>query len=67
MNRKPLVWVLVVLGIAVTLLNQLAGVILAAGAWIYLVRMLRKQKSGGNGGHTEPGISEWHLKKVKAR
>jgi len=48
------------------MLNQMVGVILAAGAWVYLVRMLQKQKGGVYGGRTEPGISEWHLKKVKA-
>lgn len=66
MNRKPLVWMLVALGIVITLLNQLAGVILAAAAWIYLVRMIRKQESGGYDGQMEPGIPEGDLKKLRA-
>lgn len=66
MNRKPLVWALVAMGLAITLLNQVAGVILAAGAWIYLVRMVRKQEHATHDGQADPGIPEGQLKKLRA-
>ena len=66
MKRRLLVGMLVVLGIAVTLLNQVLSAILAAGVWIYLVRMVRKQKTSELNDQMEPIITEWHLKRLKA-
>ena len=66
MNRKLLIGILVVLGIAVTFLNPLISLILAVGVWIYLVRMVRKQKNSVFNDQMEPKITEWHLKRLKA-
>ena len=66
MNRKLLLGILVVLGIAVTSFNPLISLILAVGVWIYLVRMVRKQKNSVLNDQMEPTITEWHLKRLKA-
>ena len=66
MKRKLLIGILVVLGIAVTVLNPLISGILAVGIWIYLVRMVRKQKDSVFSDQMEPQITEWHLKRLKA-
>jgi hypothetical protein len=66
MNRKVLIGVLIVLGIAVTVLNPLISLILAVGVWIYLVGMVRKQKNSVLNDQMEPTIAEWHLKRLKA-
>ena len=65
MKRKLLIGILVVLGIAVAAFNPLIGGILAAGIWIYLFRMVRKQKNSVSNGQMEPKISEWYLKWLK--
>ena len=66
MKRKLLIGISIVLGIAVTLLNQTISAILAAGVWIYLVRMIQKQKNSEFNDQMEPIITEWHLKRLKA-
>jgi hypothetical protein len=66
MKRKLLIGMLVVLGIALTLLNQVLSAILAAGVWIYLVRMVQKQKNNEFNDQMDPIITEWHLKRLKA-
>jgi len=66
MIRKLLIGILVVLGIAVTVYNQLILGILAVGVWIYLFRMVRKQKNSVFNDQMESKISEWHLKRLKA-
>ena len=66
MIRKLLIGILVVIGIAVTVLNQLILGILAVGVWIYLFRMVRKQKNSVFNDQMESKISEWHLKRLKA-
>lgn len=66
MIRKLLIGISIVLGIAVTLLNQTISAILAAGVWIYLVRMIQKQKNSEFNDQMEPIITEWHLKRLKA-
>ena len=66
MKRKLLIGVLVVLGIAMTVLNPLISGILAVGVWIYLVRMVRKQKNGVFNDQMEQRITRWHLKRLKA-
>ena len=66
MKRKLLIGISIVLGIAVTLLNQTISAILAAGVWIYLVRMIQKQKNSEFNDQMEPSITEWHLKRLKA-
>jgi predicted RND superfamily exporter protein len=66
MNRKLLIGILVVLGIAVTFFNPLISLILAVGLWIYLVRMVRKEKNSVLNDQMEPKITEWHLKRLKA-
>lgn len=58
MNRKLRMGVLVVLGIVVTVLNPLLSGILAAGVWIYLVRMVR---SRANPTCARVGDSPYHL------
>lgn len=65
MKRKLLIGILVVSGITVAVLNPLIGGIIAAGIWIYLFRMVRKQKNSVINGQVEPKISEWHLKWLK--
>ena len=64
MKRKLLIGILVLLGIAVTFFNPLISLILAIGAWIYLVRMVRKQKYSVFNEQMEPKISERFLKRV---
>jgi len=66
MIRKLLIGILVVLGIAVTVLNQLIIGIIAVGVWIYLFRMVRKQKNSVLNDQIESKISDWHLKRLKA-
>lgn len=66
MKRKLLIGVLVVLGIAVAVLNPLISGILAVGVWIYLVRMVRKQKNSVFNDQIEQKITTWHLKRLKA-
>ena len=61
-----LIGILVVLGIAVTILNPLISGILAAGVWIYLVRMFRKQNKIVSNDQMEPNLIEGHLKRLKA-
>ena len=65
MKRKLLIGILVVLGIAVTVLNPFITGILAVGIWIYLVRMVRKQKNIVFNDQMESKISEWHSKRLK--
>ena len=66
MKKKLLIGILIVLGIAVTVLNPLISGIFAVGLWIYLVRMVRKQKNGVFNDQMEQKISKWHLKRLKA-
>lgn len=66
MKRKLLIGVLAVLGMAVTLSNPLMSVILAAGVWIYLVRMAQKQKNSEFNDQMGPTITERHQKRLKA-
>jgi len=66
MIKKLLIGVLIVLGIAMAVLNQLIIGILAVLAWIYLFRMVRKQKNNVFNDQIESKISEWHLKRLKA-
>jgi hypothetical protein len=66
MIKKLLIGILVVLGIAVTVLNPLIPGIFAVGVWIYLFRMVRKQKNSVINDQMESKISEWHLKRLKA-
>lgn len=66
MNRKLIIGILVVLGIAVTFFNPLISLVLAVGGWIYLVRMVRKHKNSVLNDQMEPKITEWHLKRLKA-
>ena len=65
MKRKLLIGILVVLGIVVTFFNPLISLILAAGAWIYLVKMFRKQRNSVFNDHMGPKISERLLKRLK--
>jgi uncharacterized SAM-binding protein YcdF (DUF218 family) len=65
MNRKLLIGILVVLGIAVTFFNPLISLILAVGAWIYLVKMFQKQRKSVLNDHIGPKISERLLKRLK--
>ena len=66
MVRKILIGVLVVLMIAVTLFNPLMSAILALGVWIYLVVMYRRQKKRNINDQMDPGIAEWHSRRLKA-
>ena len=65
MDRKLQIGIIVVLGIAITVLNPLISGVLAVIAWIYLVRMVRKQKNRVLNGQMESKITEWHLKRLK--
>ena len=65
MKRKILISLLIVLGIAVTLLNQLAMGIPALIIWIYLIREVWKQRKKEVKGQMEEGISESHLKRLQ--
>ena len=65
MKRNILIGILIVLGIAVTVLNPLISGILAVGIWIYLVRMILKQKNSVFNDQKESKLSEWHLKRLK--
>jgi hypothetical protein len=66
LKRKLLIGIVVVLGIAVTVLNPLISGIFAVGVWIYLVRMVRKQKNSVFNDQMEQTTSKWHLKRLKA-
>jgi hypothetical protein len=66
MKNTLLVGVLIVLGIAVTTFNPPISFLLAVGAWIYLVTMVRKQRTSLLNNHMEPEITELSLKRVKA-
>lgn len=66
MNRKLRIGIIVVLGIAITVINPLISGILAVIAWVYLVRLVRKQKNSVFNDQMESKISEWHLKRLKA-
>ena len=65
MSRKLLIGIFVVLGIAVSFLNPLISLILAMGVWIYLIRMVWKQKDSILNDQMVPKIIEWHLKRLK--
>jgi uncharacterized ion transporter superfamily protein YfcC len=65
MKRKLLIGILIVLGIAVTVLNPLVSGICAVGVWIYLVRMVRKQKYSSLNDQMEQEVTERHLKRLK--
>ena len=65
MKRKLLIGILVALGIVVTFFNPLISLIIAAGVWIYLVRIVQKQKNSVLNDRTEPKITERHLKRLK--
>jgi hypothetical protein len=65
MKRKLLIGILVVLGIAVTVLNPLITGILAIGIWIYLVMMVRKQKTSVFNDQKESKEIGWHSKRLK--
>ena len=66
MKRKLPIGILVVLGIAVTVLNPLISGIFAVGVWIYLVRMVRKQKNSVFNEQMGQETTKWHLKRLKA-
>ena len=66
MNRKLLIGILVVLGIAVTFLNPLISGILALMVWIYLMWMVRTRKNNVFNNQIEPKIAERLLKRLKA-
>jgi hypothetical protein len=66
LKRKLLIGILVILGIAVTVLNLLITGIFAVAVWIYLVRMVRKQKNGVFNDQIEQEITRQHLRRVKA-
>jgi hypothetical protein len=66
LERKLLIGILVVLGIAVTVFNPLISGIFAVGVWIYLVRMIRKQKNGVFNDQIEQEKTKWHVKRLKA-
>jgi uncharacterized membrane protein len=66
LKRKSLIGIIVVLAIAVTVLNPLISGIFAAGAWIYLVRMVRKQKNTVCNDQREEQITKRHLRRLKA-
>ncbi len=65
MKRKLLTGVLVVVGIAVTVLNPVISGLLAIGIWIYLVRMVQKQKNSESTDQVVSGISGRQLKRLK--
>ena len=66
MIRKILLGILVILGIAVTVFNPPLSFILAVGVWIYLVRMVQKQKNSESNDRMGPIIAESHLKRLIA-
>ena len=66
MIRKVLIGILAVVGIVVAVINQLVLGILAIGVWIYLFRIVRKQKHCEANDQRELKISEGHLKWIKA-
>ena len=66
MIRKIPICILIALGIAVTVINPLIMGILAAGVWIYLVMMYRKQKNIDINDQMGLIISESHMKRMKA-
>ena len=65
-SGEILIGILVVLGIAVTVLNPLISGIFAVGVWIYLVRMVRKQKNSVFNDQMGQTITKRHLKRLKA-
>lgn len=65
MIKKVLIGILVVLGLVVAVLNQLVSTVLAVAVWIYLVRMVRKQKSTAFNDLMAEGITKLHLKRLK--
>lgn len=65
MKRKLMTGMLIVIGTVVTLVNPLLSGLLAVGVWIYLIRMVRKQKTVGSNDGMEPKLNEWSLKRLK--
>jgi hypothetical protein len=65
MNRKLIIGILVTLGIVVTIINPLVSGIFAAGVWIYLVGVVRKQKNSVLNGRMTPILNEWHFNWLK--
>jgi len=66
MNSKVKTGIFAVLGSAAALLNPLLSEILGAGIWIYLVRMVRKEKNDLFKNRMGAEAAEKHLKKLKA-
>jgi len=66
LKRKLLMGILVVLGIAMTVLNPLISGIFAVGVWIYLVGMVRKHKNSVFNDQMEQEVTKLHLKRIKA-
>ncbi len=65
MARKILIGILIVLGIAVAVMNQLILGIVAVGVWIYLFIMIRKEKNRALNDQMESRIHEGYLKRIK--
>jgi hypothetical protein len=65
MMRTLLIGASIALGIAVTVFNPPVSGILAAGVWIYLVRLVRKQGQTGLDEQMEPRMTERYLKRLK--
>jgi len=65
MNRKVKTGILAVLGSAAALFNPLLSEILGAGIWIYLVRMVRKEKTDIFSGRMGAEAAKRRLKKLK--
>jgi hypothetical protein len=66
MIRKLLIGLAVVLGIAVAIFQTLLIGVLAVVVWIYLVRMVRKQKNNAFDERMEFQITDRCLKRLKA-
>jgi hydrogenase-4 membrane subunit HyfE len=66
LRRKLLIGILVVPGIAVTVVNPLISGICAVVVWVYLVRIAWKQQNTASNDQIEQEMTNRHLKRVKA-
>lgn len=65
MNRKLIIGILVALGMVVTIFNPLISGALAVGVWIYLLRVVLKQKKSVFNDPMTPSLTEWHFNWLK--
>ena len=66
MNKKLLIGIIVVFGIAAAIFKPMFIGVVVIGVWIYLVFMVRKKKANLFHDQVEPKIAERRYKRLKA-